>query len=221
MSLESRKAELLRHPVLGLEWALGKVGPATWRGFLWWLRSGCRWRYPVFIDAGVRLLFLRKLQLGRGCNLGRFGYLNALSSQGIRLGDSVTIGERFWIQGTSQLSDLGVSLVIENNVYIGPGAILGFHGPVLIASGCAIGANFQVSAQNHDITELDAIADKVVPSKGIKIGKNCWIGNDVKILDGVELGDNVVVGAGSVVTRSLPSRVVAAGVPAKIIRQRL
>jgi acetyltransferase-like isoleucine patch superfamily enzyme len=52
----------------------------------------------------------------------------------------------------------------------------------------------------------------------IKIGKNCWLGNSVTILPGVELGDNVTIGANSVVTNSFPSNVVIAGCPAKIIK---
>jgi acetyltransferase-like isoleucine patch superfamily enzyme len=53
----------------------------------------------------------------------------------------------------------------------------------------------------------------------VKIGRNCWLGNGVVITAGVELGDHVVVGANSVVTKSFPSNVVIAGVPAKVIRQ--
>ena len=53
----------------------------------------------------------------------------------------------------------------------------------------------------------------------VKIGKNCWIGNSVTILPGVELGDNVTVGANSVVTKSFPSNCVIGGCPAKIIKQ--
>jgi len=52
----------------------------------------------------------------------------------------------------------------------------------------------------------------------IKIGKNCWIANSVTILKGIELGDNVTVGANSVVTKSFPDNVVIAGCPAKIIK---
>ncbi|MFI5151630.1 MAG: acyltransferase [Bacteroidia bacterium] len=55
--------------------------------------------------------------------------------------------------------------------------------------------------------------------KSVRIGKNCWLGNNVTILPGVELGDNVSVGANSVVTKSFGSNVVIAGCPAKIIRQ--
>jgi len=56
--------------------------------------------------------------------------------------------------------------------------------------------------------------DKIAP---IRIGNNVFLGNDVKIMMGVTIGDNVIVGAGSIVTNNVPSNVVIAGVPAKVI----
>ena len=53
----------------------------------------------------------------------------------------------------------------------------------------------------------------------ITIGDNCWIGGGSIICPGVTIGDNVVVGAGSVVVKDVPSNVVVAGNPAKIIRE--
>ena len=53
----------------------------------------------------------------------------------------------------------------------------------------------------------------------VHIGKNCWIGAGVIILPGVTIGDNVVVGAGSIVTRDLPSNVVAVGNPCKVMHE--
>ena len=53
----------------------------------------------------------------------------------------------------------------------------------------------------------------------IRIGKNCWLGAGVIVLPGVTIGDNTVVGAGSVVTKDLPPNVVAVGNPARILRE--
>lgn len=53
----------------------------------------------------------------------------------------------------------------------------------------------------------------------MEIGNNVWIGDKSTILDGVHIGDNVIVGANSVVTHDIPSNSVAAGMPAKIIKQ--
>ncbi|MBL0095879.1 MAG: hypothetical protein IPP46_04855 [Bacteroidetes bacterium] len=56
--------------------------------------------------------------------------------------------------------------------------------------------------------------------KGIHIGKNCWIGAKVTILDGVQIGANSIIAAGAVVTKSMPDNAVIGGVPAKVIRLR-
>ena len=53
----------------------------------------------------------------------------------------------------------------------------------------------------------------------IRIGRNCWLGAGVVVVPGVTIGDNVVVGAGSVVARDLPNNVVAVGNPCKILRE--
>ncbi|OWT33038.1 hypothetical protein BGI41_04520 [Methanobrevibacter sp. 87.7] len=57
--------------------------------------------------------------------------------------------------------------------------------------------------------------------KPVKIGKRCWIGVNAIILPGVTIGDNVVIGAGSVVTHDIPSNTVAVGSPARVIRKNI
>ena len=53
----------------------------------------------------------------------------------------------------------------------------------------------------------------------VRIGRNCWLGAGVIVLQGVTIGDNTVVGAGSVVTKDLPSNVLAVGTPARVLRE--
>lgn len=72
----------------------------------------------------------------------------------------------------------------------------------------------KIISANHDKKDLmkhDKTTDPII------IGKNCWIGANAVILPGVQLGDNVIVAAGAVVSKSFPSDVVLGGVPAKII----
>ena len=56
--------------------------------------------------------------------------------------------------------------------------------------------------------------------KGVEIGKDCWIGANVCILDGVKIGDKCIVAAGAVVNKDVPSNSIVGGVPAKIIKMR-
>lgn len=53
----------------------------------------------------------------------------------------------------------------------------------------------------------------------IHIGRNCWLGSGVCVMPGVTIGDNTVIGAGSVVTKDIPANVVAYGIPCKVIRE--
>jgi acetyltransferase-like isoleucine patch superfamily enzyme len=58
------------------------------------------------------------------------------------------------------------------------------------------------------------------PSKGIVLDENVWLGTGAKVLDGVRIGRDVVVGANAVVTDDLPDGVVAVGIPARVVRRR-
>jgi acetyltransferase-like isoleucine patch superfamily enzyme len=83
-----------------------------------------------------------------------------------------------------------------------------------IGEGTIWAFNVNLLTANHDITDYNKAVEK-----SVRIGNNCWIGSNVSILAGVELGDNVVVGANSVVTKSFPANKIIAGCPAKIIKE--
>lgn len=90
-----------------------------------------------------------------------------------------------------------------------------FAGKITIGRGTYIAANTGLITANHDPSDLDAH----LPGKDIILGERCWIGMNSVILPGVTLGENTVVGAGSVVTKSFPEgHCVIAGNPAKKIR---
>lgn len=114
------------------------------------------------------------------------------------------------------------SIIIGDNVSIQDFCHIGCIERIEIGSGTMIASKVYISDHNHgDITNQDLrfIPDQR-PLKGspVIIGKNVWIGESVCILQGVSLGDNVIVGASSVVTHSFPANCVIAGNPAKIIK---
>jgi len=90
--------------------------------------------------------------------------------------------------------------------------------PITIGDDVQIGPNVQLLTPTHPV-EAEPRRAKWEAAKPISIGDNVWLGGGVIVLPGVTIGENTVVGAGSVVTRDLPPNVVAAGNPARVIRE--
>lgn len=89
--------------------------------------------------------------------------------------------------------------------------------PVTIGDDCFIGPNVSMYTACHSTDPIERNTRKEW-AEPITIGDNVWIGGSVTILPGVKVGNNVTIGAGSVVTKDIPDNVVAAGNPCKVIR---
>ena len=83
---------------------------------------------------------------------------------------------------------------------------------------CFIGPNVSIYTACHPTDSIERNTRKEW-ARPVTIGNNCWIGGSVTILPGVSIGDNVTIGAGSVVVKDIPSGCVAVGNPAKVIRK--
>ena len=146
--------------------------------------------------------------------------IKTLSKNSIYIGKSCRLGYCMEIQSGLQLSDPTGIIKIENNVAIGAYSHIGGAGSVLIGNNCIIGPYFSVHSENHSFELEDGLfRNQKVKRLGIVIGENCWIGAKVTVLDGVTIGNNSVIAAGSVVTKSFSDGVLLAGVPAKVIRK--
>lgn len=86
-----------------------------------------------------------------------------------------------------------------------------------IGDDCFIGPNVSIYTACHSTDPFERNTRKEW-AEPVTIGDNVWIGGSVTILPGVTIGDNVTIGAGAVVTRDIPSNVVAAGNPCRIIK---
>ena len=113
-------------------------------------------------------------------------------------------------------TDCGKNIKIGKNVFINACCRFQDQGGIEIGDGSLIGHNTTIATLNHDFNP--AKRQNLTPSP-VKIGKNVWIGSDCTILPGVTIGDGAIIGAGSVVTKSVPKNTIAVGNPARVIKE--
>ncbi len=114
--------------------------------------------------------------------------------------------------------DYGSNIIIGDNVYINFNCIVLDVAPVTIGSRSFFAPNVQVYTATHPLNHKER-SSGVEYAKPISIGEDVWIGGSAVICPGVSIGDRTVIGAGSVVTKDIPSDVVAVGNPCKVIRR--
>jgi acetyltransferase-like isoleucine patch superfamily enzyme len=136
-------------------------------------------------------------------------------NRGIRIGRGVFVGRN------TILSCKNGDITLEDGVNIG------FNCEVFSASDVTVGARTLLAAYTYLVGgdhDFDQVAVPVLEqgrsSRGIRVGEGAWLGAGVKVLDGCTVGAHAIVGTGAVVTRDVPEYAVAAGVPAKVLRDR-
>lgn len=175
----------------------------------------------LLLGRQVHFFCLSRITWGRFLRLGDNVYISAMGRDGVHLGNNVSIGAFSRIIISTSFNHMGKGIKIGNNVGIGEYAYLGGAGGLEIGDDCITGQYLSCHPENHNYEDLTSpIRLQGVNRKGIRIGKNCWIGSKVTILDGVEIGNGCIIAAGSVVNRSFPENSVIGGVPAKIIKIR-
>lgn len=124
-------------------------------------------------------------------------YAGETFTPSIKIGDNCNIGEHTHITSINKIT-IGNGLLTGRYVYIGDNS----HGGLSIEE-----------------ANTPPIKRKLQSKGEVVIGNNVWIGDKATILAGVHIGDNVIIGANSVVTKDIPSNCMAAGMPAKVIKQ--
>ena len=179
------------------------------RNFLGELGEGSAIQYPCLLQGGGH----RRVRIGKHTRIASHGILGCWErycameavkgelkqrfEPEIVIGDNCSIGEYTQITAINKIT-IGDGLLTGRYVYIGDNS----HGGL--------------SKEEAGIRP----ASRKLTSKGeIRIGRNVWIGDKVTILGGVTVGDNVIIGAGSIVTHDIPSNSMAAGMPAKIVKE--
>ena len=172
---------------------------------------------------------------------------NVMFGKGISIRNpgKIFIGNGVIIDDNCLLDAKGIDnkgIIIKDGGYIGRNSILSCkNGDIILGVNTNIGFNCEIYSLNiveigensliaaycyiigggHTYKEIDVpFRDQKKHAFGIKIGKNVWLGAKSIIMDDCSIGDNSIIGAGAVVTKSIPSFSIATGIPAKILKKR-
>ncbi|WP_281169898.1 acyltransferase [Ferrimonas futtsuensis] len=131
-------------------------------------------------------------------NIGPFSLLNIESGKLVAKG-------RLKARSGFILNLISGKIDIGKNVFFNSGVSISCQESISIGDGCIFGENIKVYDHDHVISFGTSYCDTGFKSKPIKIGKNVWIGANVVILKGVSVGDNSVVGAGTLLNKDVPA----------------
>lgn len=175
----------------------------------------------IFAEKGAKILFGHKVKVGKNLNLMEYSTINALSYNGVDIGDNFTLGKYAIIECTGVLRNVGDSLKIGNNVGMNHYCFIGVRGDVVIGDNVIFGPRVNIFSENHNFARCDTpIKHQGVTKSKTIIGNDVWIGANVSIMAGVNIGDGSILAAGAVVTKDIEPFSIAGGVPAKVIKKR-
>jgi acetyltransferase-like isoleucine patch superfamily enzyme len=183
--------------------------------------------YPYFLGAmgrnvvigkGVTIRHPKKIRLGDGVMVDDYAVLDAKgeTNRGIVIGANVLIGRNTALSCKDGDLSIGDNANIAANCLIQSGKYVRIGNNVLMAAYVYIvgGGGHRCSRTDLPIIQQGQIV------RDVTIDDNVWIGADVTIMDGVTVGRDAIIGAGAVVTRDVPEFAIAAGVPARVLRDR-
>ena len=127
------------------------------------------------------------------------------------------VGEGCYIESPFYANFGGHHVHLGNNVYTNYNLTLVDDTHIYIGDCTMIGPNVTIATAGHPI-EPGLRSRGLQYNMPVRIGKNCWLGAGVIVMPGVTIGDNTVIGAGSIVTRDIPANVVAVGNPCRVMR---
>lgn len=183
-----------------------------------YFRSQCRHMgNNVTIGSDVSIVNPHNVSLGNHVNIDKRCTLIARSDRGITLGDGVNLKHGVYLdtENTEGYIEIG------SRVYIGTGCCLHGHQGLVIGDHTLLAQNITITPYSHKFEDPhQTIIKQGGHTRKITIGRDCYLGMGVCVLWSADIGDGAVIGAGSVVVKSVPPYHVALGVPAKVIRRR-
>jgi acetyltransferase-like isoleucine patch superfamily enzyme len=176
----------------------------------------------IFVGKNLTMKCKGKLCLGRNVKISDNCYIDALSIDGVQIGNNVNLGKYCRIEATGSLANIGKGLVIEDGVGLNSNCFLGCAGGIKIGKDTIIGELVTMHSENHNFTDFNKpIKYQGINRKGIVIGDGCWIGAKATVLDGAKIGSGCIIAAGAVVIAgSYKDNGIYGGTPAKLLKNR-
>jgi acetyltransferase-like isoleucine patch superfamily enzyme len=142
--------------------------------------------------------------------------LEALDEGRLVIGPNTLLEPGCWLTLSAKARiEIGEGCFLNRNVMIAALESIQIGDHVMLANGCFVGD----ADHRFDDPEVPVTWQGFSSDGPVRIGSNCWFGVNCVVTSGVEIGDRCVIGANSVVTEDLPRGVIAAGVPARVIRE--
>ncbi len=172
----------------------------------WWLMltklqvpSARLIRRPFIARGGGYIDYNQRLTTGVGCRIEAFRVNNSKHKR-IIFGNDVQINDYVHISAIEKV-EIGNNVLMASHVYISDNS----HG--------------YYDGSNYDSSPLTPPKDRAYKVAPVKIGDNVWIGEGVIVMPGVEIGSGCVIGAHSIVNKSIPANCIAVGSPARVIKR--
>lgn len=136
------------------------------------------------------------------------------------------LGQEVWIEAPF-FCDYGENIFIGSNVFVNYNCVFLDCNRIFIGDNVLIGPAVQIYTATHPLAaserrqgnQAGACAGYLTRALPVRIGNNVWLGGAAILLPGIEIGENTTIGAGSVVTKSVPANCFAAGNPCRVIRE--
>jgi len=182
----------------------------------------CKHGRFFFRDKRCVLKCKSKIKLGKSVSIARNCYIDALSKDGITIGNHVSIGKNTTIECSGSMLNIGKGLKVGDGVGMGTHGFFGCAGGIEIGEDTIFGNFVSMHSENHNYSDQTVpIKLQGINRKGIKVGANCWIGAKVTILDGAIIEDGCIIAAGALVLEGVyPKNSIYGGVPAKFLKKR-
>jgi acetyltransferase-like isoleucine patch superfamily enzyme len=171
----------------------------------------------VFFGMDVVFRHPHKIAIGDNVVIDDGAVLDAkgFSNRGITIQNGVFVGRH------TILHTKDGDITLEDGVNLSASCAVFSASSVRIGRNTLVAGNCSVVGGGHDFSRHDVpISEQGRPSRGIEIGADSWMGIGVCVLDGIRIGHDAVIGANSVVTHDVPAFAVAAGNPARVLRDR-